>query len=307
MRPPCELIQRDFLPKVRSQLAHSLNEEGLSQSEIAEHLEVTQAAIHKYLQNRPDVTPDIKELSDSISEMIVEGKYRRDVLVKMLCTVCMTSRIGGKICALHRRQIDSLGAVSCSICSELLGDATHLRVRSDVLQEIQMALEVVESSSDFSRIVPQVRANLVVCGEDASSPEDVAGVPGRITVISGRARALMPPGFGTSQHTASLLLWAKSMAAEVRACFCISGEDCVLRAAKVLGLLVIELDESTLDVDTIASAVEDKLSSNFDIAERWAIHVPGGMGIEPILYLFGDSAVSLAETCVAISKETAHQ
>ncbi len=307
MRPPCELIQREFLPKIRSQVAHSLNEEGLSQSEIAEHLEVTQAAIHKYLQNRPDVTPDVKELSDSISEMIIEGKHRRDVLVKMICAVCMTSRIGGRICALHRRQIDSLGTVSCSICSELLGDASQLRIRSDVLHETQMALEVVESSSDFSRIVPQVRANLVVCGEDASSPEDVAGVPGRITVISGRARALLPPGFGTSQHTATILLWAKNIDSEVRACFCISGEDCVLRAAKGLGLPVIELEKSTLEVDAIAFAVDDKLSSHFSFTDRWGIHVPGGMGIEPILYLFDGSAVSLAETCVAISKETAHQ
>ncbi|TFG09390.1 hypothetical protein EU538_05255, partial [Candidatus Thorarchaeota archaeon] len=157
MRPPCELVQREFLPKVRAHIAHILNDKGLSQSDIAGHLEVTQAAVHKYLQDEPEVTADVREVSSKVTEMILDGGYQSDTLVKALCDVCMTSRIGGHICTLHRQQIDSLNAVSCSVCSELLGDAAHFRVRSDVLQETQRALEIVEAASEFSGIVPQVR------------------------------------------------------------------------------------------------------------------------------------------------------
>ncbi|TFF91557.1 hypothetical protein EU545_03685 [Candidatus Thorarchaeota archaeon] len=302
MRPPCELVQRELLPKVRSRIAHTLSKEGLSQSDIAKHLELTQAAVHNYLQSNPDGTQEIQELSDTLAEMILDGGHAQDNLVKMLCETCMTSRIGGRICSLHRQHIDSLNSVSCSICSELLSDGDYFRARSDVLREIQNALEAVEIAPEFNRIVPQVRANLVVCDSGASSIEEVAGVPGRITVISDRARALLPPAFGTSKHTAELLLWAKSIAPAVRACFCISGEEHILRAATSLGLPVIELRESASSVEEIASAVESRLPSESSFADEWGIHVPMGVGVEPILYLFGSDALSLADTCVSLSR-----
>ena len=34
-----------------------------------------------------------------------------------------------------------------------------------------------------------------------------------------------------------------------------------------------------------------------------AIHVPGGIGVEPILYLFGPSSVSLAIASIELSKK----
>ena len=68
MRPPCEIVQRDFLKAVRTFVARSLRDEGFSQTEIASKMDLTQAAVSKYL-NQPitktKLAGEISLLSDS--------------------------------------------------------------------------------------------------------------------------------------------------------------------------------------------------------------------------------------------------
>ena len=42
--------------------------------------------------------------------------------------------------------------------------------------------------------------------EDAITINDVAGVPGRITTVNGKAKAFMKPDWGASSHMARLIL-----------------------------------------------------------------------------------------------------
>jgi predicted fused transcriptional regulator/phosphomethylpyrimidine kinase/predicted transcriptional regulator len=305
MRPPCEIVQKDFLPAVRTQLAQSLSVNGLSQLEIASRLEVTQAAVSKYLNQsikENELSNEIAELVERLTEMILVQSSEADAIVKELCSTCMASRLGSTICRLHQKSIPSLEAQNCQICSQLLGGSDNvLADRASVIGDAREALQIIATSNSFEKIVPQVRANLVACTKDASNIDDVVGVPGRITIISGRAVAPVGPEFGASRHTAELLLKVRYLWPEIRACLCVSGKETVVKNAARNGFHVVTIKVSTSDATKIFEGLQLVKKRPGRRARSPAIHVPGGFGVEPILYLFGPSASSLAEQCIILT------
>lgn len=295
MRPPCELVQREYLPEVRAELSRVLNERGLSQIEIAEKIGTTQAAVSKYLRhrNQPSLLhPYIQPLVERLADSILNGSSTSSALVKEVCSECMSLRIGSEICNRHRENVRSLGEENCIICTELLGGMDHsLSAKSKVLLDIQAAMAIIQSSADFASLVPQVRANLVASPKGATTVSEVAGIPGRITLVEGVARAVLGPRFGASTHTAELLLNIQAKWPQYRSCLCLSGKDEVIKVARHQGVRIARLSSSESDPNKIArSAIEEQPKR---VSGILGIHVPGGVGVEPILYVFGKSAQEL--------------
>ncbi|MHA3965051.1 MAG: thiamine-phosphate synthase family protein [Candidatus Thorarchaeota archaeon SMTZ1-45] len=305
MRPPCEIVQRDFLRAVRTFVARSLKEEGFSQTEIASKMDMTQAAVSKYLSQplmKTRLTGDIDSLSQKITEMIKAGESGADKIVREICSVCMRSRLGSTLCEMHQDKVSSLKAVNCQVCSQLLGGRDDdLSERAIVMGDILESLRIIEQSESFVDIVPQVRANFVACNDQAETYKDVVGVPGRITIVEGRARALISPQFGASQHTAELLLHAKTIWKRARACLCVSGREDVVRVAARSGFKVLSIRDPESSSSKIAKSLKTAKQLPGPRTQFPAIHVPGGFGVEPILYLFGPSAKELSERCVRLS------
>ncbi len=304
MRPPCELVQKEYLPAVRSSLSKALSHTGMSQTEIAEQLEITQASVSKYLkQEITSLLPHrvIENVVESLLNLILSESVPSCVLVRELCGTCMSLRVGSHICVMHQEKNSSLKESHCQICSELLGGEETFSQRAKVIYDMQKALRKIETSSTFEKVMPQVRANLVACEDSASSPADVVGVPGRILLVDGKPRVHSGPEFGASGHTARILLWAVGRFRNVRACLCISGEESIVDSARRAGFMVLCLEESFRDVESITSHADDLLGGTGKKRGLRALHVPGGIGIEPILYLFGSSALVLSELCSTIS------
>ncbi|MHA1770055.1 MAG: thiamine-phosphate synthase family protein [Candidatus Thorarchaeota archaeon] len=304
MRPPCELVQKEFLPAFRSSLASALHKKGMSQNQIAAQMDITQAAVSKYL-NRPIVPSFGKKAIESavqeIIEIIESQNARQDEMVRVLCTTCMELRIGGDLCHRHRVTVPPLGEVKCKICNDLLGQQNKFVRRAEILADMDRAIEIVEHTTGFIQLLPQVRASLVACSEDATTVEQVAGVPGRITDIKGRARAPAEPEYGASQHTASLLLWAKSKIPKTQACMCITGRDDVAAAVKKLGFRLVQLKGPASEVKEISELTEPAIKGLKQ--PPYAIQIPGGFGIEPVIYLFGRTATELAHLCESILEQ----
>ena len=305
MRPPCEIVQRDFLRAVRTFVARSLKDEGFSQTEIASKMDLTQAAVSKYLSQpltKTKLAGDISRVTKTLTEMLKTGDSSADQLVKEICSACMRSRIGSTLCEVHQDKVPSLKAANCQVCSQLLGGRDDDLVdRATVIGDILEALRIIEQSETFEAIVPQVRANFVACNSQAETVKDVAGVPGRITIIDGHARALISPQFGASKHTAELLLHAKKTWPRIRACLCVSGSQDVVKTAAKNGFKVISMKDS----ESTASKIVDSLKATDQVlgsrTSFLALHVPGGYGVEPILYLFGPSAKELSERSLRLS------
>ncbi|RDE12483.1 MAG: hypothetical protein C4K49_09975 [Candidatus Thorarchaeota archaeon] len=304
MRPPCELVLREFLPVIRARTAVALRQRGLSQSEIAERLDITQAAVSKYLSHRvaaKETDLGDKALGEKLADIIISGSSSSDQAVKAVCTACMYLRLGSTICARHKQTVPKLKETDCHVCSELLGGREQgLSSRAQVLTDMEAALSVIQQTDGFALVMPQVRANLVACDSGATSEADIAGVPGRITVVDGHAAAYGGPQFGASRHTARVLLWAKGLWPETRSCLCISGRGDIVNAAEEMGFTVYKMREPASNAETIAESATQMVKSMRKRAALPALHVPGGIGVEPILYLFDKGALTLAARCSRI-------
>jgi len=304
MRPPCELVLREFLPAVRARTAVALRQRGLSQSEIAERLDITQAAVSKYL-SQPVAAKEThrgeKALGEKLADIILSDSSSSDQAVKAVCSACMYLRLGSTICARHKQTVPRLKDTDCHVCSELLGGREqNLSSRAQVLTDMEAALTVIQQTDGFGLVMPQVRANLVACDTGATSEADIAGVPGRITLVDGHAAAYGGPQFGASRHTARILLWAKGLWPETRSCLCISGREEIVNAAEDQGFTVHKMKEPASNAETIAESATQIVKSLKKKVALPALHVPGGIGVEPILYLFDKSALTLAARCSRI-------
>jgi len=55
-----------------------------------------------------------------------------------------------------------------------------------VLENLRKAVDVLENSPNFAKLIPEIRTNIVMAIPGAKSISDVAAVEGRITAVRGK-------------------------------------------------------------------------------------------------------------------------
>ncbi|MDY6761411.1 MAG: helix-turn-helix domain-containing protein [Candidatus Nanohaloarchaea archaeon] len=101
MRLACETVVKDILPAVRSLVAKELKEEGYTQTEIADALDLTQPAVSQYLNaargrkvQRIQEDPDAYETVQRLVQLVMDDAPREEVS-DALCDTCMEIRASG--------------------------------------------------------------------------------------------------------------------------------------------------------------------------------------------------------------------
>ncbi len=258
MYPPCLLFIEHLLSDLRIRVAHALKSAGFAQTEIAHHLNVSQAMVSKYLARKVELCEEMDEVSSELARMIIGRKDQQDILL-YLCQTCFRWREGGKTCTLH-------SLPHCTVCTHLRSPDI-LDEKRTVVQTIKEALAILEDVPQVVKLMPEVRMNIAMSLENASTPIEVAAVPGRLIPLHGRVTAVSDPEFGASHHLASILLKTEN-----NAVINIKYDDKIRSCLDVLGFsLTISWDES-------ADVLIDE----------------GSFGIEPCAYIFGRDAVDAA-------------
>jgi predicted fused transcriptional regulator/phosphomethylpyrimidine kinase/predicted transcriptional regulator len=287
-----EIVVEEFLPTFRSLLAEALCERGLTQSEVADLLGISQSAISKYVHG--DVARNerlladerlrthVEELADGLASgdvTSVQALVETEVLIREL-------EHGGTLARLHEAAMPALADYDGT-------DAVHdpeggLRAAERTLADVRRGLRVLETTSGFAPVLPDVGSNLVQALPDAESIEDVAAVPGRILDVKGRARIPAEPELGASEHVASVLLAARDAGSEAMAALNVRHDADLLAALEAEGRVTVPFDP---DRD-VAAAVPDALGPD---PTADVLYHEGGFGIEPIVYLLGPDASTVAE------------
>lgn len=132
MKPPCEVVSKYVLPKIRAMVAKELVEtHGLTQMEAASKLGMTQAAVSYYITSKRgykvsefEGIPVIKTGIGEIANLLVEEASTLSVL-KRICTLCYTLRTSAILCELCRvsSQITDL---ECSGCEDLIKEFSKM-------------------------------------------------------------------------------------------------------------------------------------------------------------------------------------
>jgi predicted fused transcriptional regulator/phosphomethylpyrimidine kinase/predicted transcriptional regulator len=288
-----EIVVDDFLPTFRSLLADALRERGLTQSEVADLLGISQSAVSKYVHGDVARHDDLlahrglEELVERLADGLADGDMSSVQALVETEVFIRELEQGGVLAQLHEDAVPELGDYDDEFAVH--DPDSQLRSAERTLASVRRGLSVLENTSGFATLIPAVGSNLVQCLPDADNIEDVAAVPGRILDVKGRATIPADPEFGVSEHVASLLLAARAAGSDARAVLNVRYDDGVVTALRDAGRTVVEFDAEESVEPAVAAALADDPGAD-------VLYHTGAMGIEPVVYLLGDDAVTVTET-----------
>ncbi len=293
-----EIVVDEFLPTVRSLLAGDLRDRGLTQSEVAEVLGISQSAVSKYAHG--DVTVNdriadddrVRDLVDELGSGLAGGEISPvQALIELEVLIRELEGGGDLLAQLHEEAVPELADHGSGF--RVHDPESDLRSSERVLSSLRRGLRVLETTSGFTGLIPAVGSNLVACTPDAEGVDDVAGVPGRIFDVKGRATVPADPEFGVSEHVARVLLAARRHGADVAAGINVTYDPELIDELAQLGHVAAEFDESGDVASSVGAAIEET-------PEATVLYQTGGMGIEPLIYVLGSDAESVADAIRAL-------
>ena len=293
-----ELVVEELLPTLRSLLAGDLRKRGLTQSEVAQVLGISPSAVSKYAHG--DVaTNDRIAADDRVQELVTrlgDGLAAGDVspvqaMVEIEILIRELESPGDLLATLHEEQVPELGEYDASF--RVHDPESALRSSERVLSSLRRGLRILENASGFAGLIPAVGSNLVACVPDAEGVDDVAGVPGRIFDVKGRATVPGEPEFGVSEHVATVLLAARRHGSDAAAAANIAYDRATLAELDAAGHELAEFDESEDVESSVGAAISETPGAT-------VLYQTGAEGIEPITYVLGPDPEAVADTIRAL-------
>jgi predicted fused transcriptional regulator/phosphomethylpyrimidine kinase/predicted transcriptional regulator len=294
---PSELVADRVVPTLRAMLARRLHERGATQQAIADHLGVSQAAVSNYLggfEGEPLVAehPDAQATVDRVARGLDDGDLDGYDALAELIGLVRTLEDRGPVCELHEREMPALRGLGCDLCVRGV-DSEAERERA-VLASVRTAARRL-AAGDIADLVPNVGTNVGEALPGAADATDVAAIPGRIYTMAGRVEVPANPEFGASKHVATAVLAAASIDPAIRGAVNVATDDALLRRARERGLRTLAFDA---DYEERGEHLRERFGEAGvpDVAYH-----RGAFGVEPIAYVFGESAVDAADRVVALA------
>lgn len=141
LRLPCEVAEKNFLSLLKLMLAKELiRKHGMSQTKVAEILDVTQPAISMHLKSENLVGASelmkyidiMNDFVEKLAESIAQNKANQMEAMHEICGLCIQFRRDGPICKIHKATAPSLGSELCSFCLTDLASEKGRRLRSSM-------------------------------------------------------------------------------------------------------------------------------------------------------------------------------
>ena len=288
-----EVVVEEFLPTFRSMLAGELRDRGLTQSQVADLLGISQSAVSKYAHGEVEVNGGlagderVRELVDLLADGLASGEMSRvQALVEAEVLVRRLER-GDVLARLHEAAFPPLAEYDGSF--DIHDPEGELRTTERVRASVRRGVRTLENTSGFANLIPAVGANLVEALPDATTIDDVAAVPGRILDVKGKATVPGDPEFGVSEHVASVLLAARSAGNPARAALNVRYDETLVADLEAAGHESVEFDAEADVEPAVASALADAPRAD-------VLYQTGGFGIEPVCYVLGEDAAAVVTT-----------
>jgi len=297
---PHELVSKYVVPYLRALVAAELTSLGVSQGRVSKLLGVTQPMVRKYInEGRDKLFSRLEEAGISREEIEAAVKVLADIglkrgrveyyktfsqLVNSFLSRCV-------LCDLHRR-LDPEIPATCDLCRKLFPQQVD-----PYIEDARNALRVLQSFSNAYRLIPEVGMNIVVAPPGAERPEEVVGFVGRIIRVGTKVVAVGEPVYGGSRHTATVLLIVRRRWPQLRSAIVIRFEEEYLQKLSCMGYKLVfsgpHRSRSELMKD-IANSISRYHSVPGALVDR------GGVGIEPVIYIFDKTATSATEKALKL-------
>lgn len=161
------------------------------------------------------------------------------------------------------------------------------------VQNVKEAVRMLKETPNFRQHIPEVGTNIGMAIEAAESENDVAAVDGRIIpVIEGLNAGCVD--FGVSSHVARLILTMMKHDKTKRSAINVKYSSELIEASEELGLTVSSFDRAKepAGAKTMDWGVKEasEMFSSPDV-----VYDLGAVGKEPMVRIFGNTAVDVAE------------
>ncbi|MDW8061573.1 MAG: bifunctional hydroxymethylpyrimidine kinase/phosphomethylpyrimidine kinase [Nitrososphaerota archaeon] len=180
--------------------------------------------------------------------------------------------------------------------------------RFEVISMLEEALARIERLEGFSKLIPEVRSNLVMSLPYPRGSEDVAGFPSRISPYRGGVKAFSKPEFGASRHLARAILELQKLGFDIRSAINLRYSEELVEVCRRLGFRVGFYDrrEEPEDIKRVEGAtipwgirraVESIGGSRPDV-----IYHTGDWGKEPMVLILGRDPFEVVDRLEVIVK-----
>lgn len=297
---PEAVALNSYIPLMRRLIARRLKQRGISQTEIARMLGITQAAVSKILRSQGSEAniqtrgldvgdTELRLVASKAADLLYEKNINEaGILVNRYWWLIAAS---GDACRAHERY--GWRKSECYICTKLVYPDLDVS-RGLTIADLERALLVLSASKTFHMLIPEVRSNFAAAIPGARNIYDVAAVPGRISKTKEGEIIYRRPAFGASKHLASILL---SIKGRYRVVINIRFDQTLRRVLEDLGVIYGEF--SSADSHNVAAEVYRVLE---ECPNCRAVVDVGGRGVEPVTYIFGERAVRVAELVVEMAE-----
>ena len=181
-----------------------------------------------------------------------------------------------------------------------------------ILGEVCIAVNDLQKCQDFSRLMPEVRVNIVYALPGAKNSSEVAAVDGRITVVNGLPHASGLPGWGVSDHMARLVVEARKYNGNVNAGINFKCDERIISVVKEYagkkGLRYGWIDRTkepdsaaTVDGQSIPWKVEYLVSHYGTVPDLF--YEGDGWGKEPLFFALGIDPAFIVKIVSEIARE----
>ncbi|PWI49222.1 hypothetical protein CEE45_02455 [Candidatus Heimdallarchaeota archaeon B3_Heim] len=292
----CEVVPSTFLTPLRKLIAQKLSNKGWKQADIGTLLGVSQPVISSYLSSSSSTptsitsNPTFKELVSQIITKVTGDNITNVKLMEEICSVCQSFRTAGPLCEVHRRTAAIDFLPNCSIC---FPSETSRKIFDDkltVTRELyDAAVKLVNSGERFAQVIPEVGCQFVSTTEGSQEIKDIAGFPGRIIKVRDMGQIVSYPEFGQGATLTQILLYFKKQSSKFNSLISIRRTEIILDiiSPKKEVLLTVEADKDW--IQTLQAY------SSHEIQEIEIIADAGGVGLEPLIYIFGKTPNDIVE------------
>ncbi len=182
--------------------------------------------------------------------------------------------------------------------------------RYRVIRNVSEALEALQMDTNLHYLIPESQTNLAMALPNATGPDDVAAVPGRIVRIGKRTHASACPQFGVSKHVGSTIVTAHKYDPMVRAAMNIRFSEEILQICERLKLTISSYDRAIEPPEvkftegrTTAWGAEQAIKQIGRVPD--IIFHKGDWGKEPMITIVGRTAVEVVKIAQNIAAEYA--
>ena len=165
-----------------------------------------------------------------------------------------------------------------------------------VLNQIKEIYNYFSNNRKFSELIPEVRTNISGALPNATVKNQIAGIEGRITVVSGYPKAAGEIRFGVSDHTARLILTAKQFDNAINFVMNLKYDPNIIELIQnqtdLLTEEVVRENESELETNkeqsTMQWLIKEAVLKTGKIPD--IIWDKGSVGKEPMMRVFGNNS-----------------